>query len=46
MGPEWVKRQGSSHLFGIEAITRSSFLGIEDNEILSTWDLDKVMKRI
>ena len=46
MGPEWVKRQGSSHLFGIEAITRSSFLGIEGNEILSTWDAGKVMKRI
>ncbi len=46
MGPEWVKRQGASHLFGIEAVTRSSFLGIEDGQTLSTWDADKVMKRI
>ena len=46
MGSEWFKRQGPSHLFGIDAITRSSFLGIEVNEILSTWDLDKVMKHI
>jgi hypothetical protein len=46
MGPEWVKRQGSSHLFGIEAITRSSFLGIEGDQTLTTWDAGKVMKRI
>ena len=36
MGPEWVKRQGASHLFGIEAVTRSSFLGIEGDQTLST----------
>jgi hypothetical protein len=46
MGPEWVKRQGSSHLFGIEAITKSSFLGIEGDQTLTTWDAGKVMKRI
>jgi len=46
MGPEWVKRQGASHLFGIEAVTRSSFLGIEGDQTLSTWEPSKVMKRI
>jgi hypothetical protein len=46
MGPEWVKRQGASHLFGIEAVTRSSFLGIEDGMTPSTWEPSKVMKRI
>jgi hypothetical protein len=30
VGPEWVKRPGASHLFGIEAVTRSSFQGMED----------------
>jgi hypothetical protein len=46
MGPEWVKRQGASHLFGVEAVTRSSFLGIENETTLSTWEPSKVMKRI
>jgi hypothetical protein len=46
MGSEWVKRQCSSHLFEIEAITRSSFLGIEGDQTLTTWDAGKVMKRI
>jgi hypothetical protein len=46
MGPEWIKRQGASHLFGIEAVTCSSFLGLENEMTLSTWEPSKVMKRI
>ena len=44
--PTWVLRSQSKHAFNIGAITRSSFLGIEGDQTLSTWDPSKVMKRI
>jgi hypothetical protein len=45
-GDNWVHRKGQEHVFDVGAITRASFLGREGNQIISTWEPSKVMKRI
>jgi hypothetical protein len=45
-GDRWVHRKGQEHVFDVSAITQASFMGREGEQIISTWDRDKVMKRI
>jgi len=45
-GDRWVHRKGQGHVFDVSAITEASFMGREGDQIISTWDRDKVMKRI